>query len=92
MLGRVEDAITLARTGDETTTPQRTAGARRASTLTAREWEVAERLTRGLSNRQIAQELVITERTVASHVEHILNKLGLASRHQVGAWVAEHGC
>jgi DNA-binding CsgD family transcriptional regulator len=89
----VDDAIALAHAGDETGT-HRTAGglpAVTASVLTAREREVAERLMRGLSNRQIAEELVIAERTVASHVEHILNKLGFASRHQVGAWVAEHG-
>jgi DNA-binding NarL/FixJ family response regulator len=48
-------------------------------------------LTRGLSNRQIGAQLVITERTVVSHIEHILEKLGFASRHQVGAWVDEHG-
>jgi regulatory LuxR family protein len=34
------------------------------------------------------KKLVITERTVAAHIEHILNKLGFASRHQVGAWAA----
>jgi DNA-binding NarL/FixJ family response regulator len=58
--------------------------------LTRREREVAALLTRGLSNRQIAEQLVITERTVASHIEHILEKLGFASRHQVGAWMVEH--
>lgn len=61
------------------------------SVLTAREHQVAALLTRGLSNRQIAEQLVITERTVASHIEHILEKLGFASRHQVGAWMVEHG-
>jgi DNA-binding NarL/FixJ family response regulator len=48
-------------------------------------------LARGLSNRQIAERLMITERTVAAHIEHIHGKLGFASRHQVGAWAAEHG-
>jgi DNA-binding NarL/FixJ family response regulator len=33
---------------------------------------------------------VITQRTVAAHIEHILNKLGFASRTQVGVWAAEH--
>lgn len=59
--------------------------------LTRREQEVAVLLTRGLSNRQIAEQLVITERTAAAHIEHILRKLGFASRHQVGTWAAEHG-
>jgi DNA-binding NarL/FixJ family response regulator len=37
-----------------------------------------------------AEELVITQRTVAAHIEHILNKLAFASRTQVGVWAAEH--
>jgi len=52
---------------------------------------VAALLALGLTNRQIAQRLVVTERTVGAHVEHILDKLGFASRHQVGAWADEHG-
>ncbi len=58
--------------------------------LSPREQEVAVLLARGLSNRQIAGELVITERTVATHIEHMLGKLGYASRHQVAAWASEH--
>jgi non-specific serine/threonine protein kinase len=58
--------------------------------LSPREQEVAALLALGLTNRQIAERLVITPRTAAAHVEHLLNKLGFASRHQVGAWVAEH--
>src|SRR5437764_284692 len=48
----------------------------RATPLTRRESEVATLIARGLSNRQIAAALVISERTAANHVEHILNKLG----------------
>jgi DNA-binding NarL/FixJ family response regulator len=59
--------------------------------LSPREREVAAFLALGLSNRQIAERLVVTERTVGAHVEHILDKLGFASRHQVGAWADEHG-
>jgi len=59
--------------------------------LSPREQEVAALLAHGLSNRQIAERLVVTERTVATHIEHILDKLGFASRHQVGAWAAERG-
>ena len=59
--------------------------------LSPREQQVAALLAEHLSNRQIASRLVITERTVAAHVEHILDKLGVASRHQAGAWAAEHG-
>ena len=56
--------------------------------LTGREWEVAGRVTEGLSNREIGKALGISERTVDAHVQHILNKLGFNSRTQVAAWVA----
>ena len=65
--------------------------AQQAAGLSPREREVAALLALGLTNRQIAQRLVVTERTVGAHVEHILDKLGFASRHQVGAWADEHG-
>jgi predicted ATPase/DNA-binding CsgD family transcriptional regulator len=57
--------------------------------LTSREQQVAALIARGYTNRQIAAELVITEGTAASHVVHILNKLGYDSRSQVAAWVVE---
>jgi DNA-binding NarL/FixJ family response regulator len=63
----------------------------RAGPLTPREQEVAALLARGLSNRQIAERLVITDLTVAAHVEHILDKLSFASRTQIGVWAAERG-
>ncbi len=59
--------------------------------LSPRQRQVAALLARDLSNQQIAGQLVITERTVAAHVEHILDKLGFASRHQIGAWAIERG-
>jgi DNA-binding NarL/FixJ family response regulator len=59
--------------------------------LTPRQQAVAELVAYGLTNRQIAEQLVITERAVASHIEHILNKLGVVSRTQIGVWVAERG-
>ena len=61
------------------------------SRLTPREREVAALIARGLTNQQIADELVIAKRTAANHVEHILAKLGFHSRTQVATWVAEHG-
>ena len=57
--------------------------------LTQRERQVACLVTRGCSNRQIALELVVSERTVDTHVSHILRKLELSSRSQIAAWVVE---
>jgi non-specific serine/threonine protein kinase len=59
--------------------------------LTPRERQTAALIARGLTNREIAAELVITERTVMRHVEHILAKLGVRSRTQIAVWVVEHG-
>ncbi len=60
-------------------------------TLTAREREVLRGVARGLSNRAIAGELGITERTARTHVSNILAKLGLASRTQAALLAVQHG-
>ncbi|MGD6753426.1 helix-turn-helix transcriptional regulator [Streptomyces sp. BH105] len=57
--------------------------------LTRREREVAALVAEGLSNRQIAQRLVISKRTADAHVEHILTKLGFSSRAQIASLVGE---
>ncbi|WP_433243818.1 ATP-binding protein [Streptosporangium sp. CA-135522] len=59
------------------------------TTLTGREWEIAELIARGLSNKAIADELVISPATAARHVANILAKLGFSSRTQVATWVIE---
>ncbi|WP_433685797.1 response regulator transcription factor [Nocardia sp. CA-119907] len=56
--------------------------------LTARERQVAELVAQGLSNRQIAERLVLSPRTVDRHLENILCKLGYSSRTQIAAWTA----
>jgi DNA-binding CsgD family transcriptional regulator len=56
--------------------------------LTPREQQVAELIADGMSNREIAARLVISQRTVESHVGHILHKFGFTSRSQVLAWAA----
>jgi len=61
-----------------------------AASLTSREEEIAFLLAQGLSNKAIAKTLVIAQRTAETHVANILAKLGLTSRSQVAAWVAEH--
>jgi DNA-binding CsgD family transcriptional regulator len=57
--------------------------------LTRREEEVAILVSRGLTNRQIASELFISEHTVATHITKILKRLALSSRSRLSAWVAE---
>jgi non-specific serine/threonine protein kinase len=62
-----------------------------SAVLTRREAEVARLVAQGLRNRQIAAHLFLSERTVESHVDHILTKLGLSSRTQVVAWAGDLG-
>src|SRR3954451_21229052 len=65
-----------------------TSGQRNAQTwLTRRESEVADLIARGLTNEQIAEQLVVTPGTVANHVAHILVKLGVQSRVQIATSV-----
>jgi non-specific serine/threonine protein kinase len=75
-------------TGHSTRSGQ--ADSSRATPLTAREEQIAVLLAKGLSNKAIAKTLVIAQRTAETHVANILVKLGLNSRGQVAAWVAEH--
>ncbi|MFF9285097.1 ATP-binding protein [Streptomyces griseosporeus] len=58
---------------------------RSVDVLTRREREVAALVARGLSNREVAERLVISKRTVDAHVEHILAKLGITSRTDIPA-------
>jgi DNA-binding CsgD family transcriptional regulator len=59
--------------------------------LTAREREVAALIAQGKINREIAEELVVSERTVESHVSGIMFKLGVHSRRQIRDWAVEKG-
>ena len=61
-----------------------------ATELTPREREVAALVASGCTNREIAHQLMVAERTVETHLEHIFHKLGLTSRAQVAAWATRH--
>ena len=63
----------------------------RSHDLTRREREVVALLARGLTNRQIAEALVLTEGTAENYVQRVLGKLGFNNRVQVAAWAVEHG-
>jgi DNA-binding CsgD family transcriptional regulator len=71
---------------------RRPAAASSDSPLSPREFEVAGLVGRGLTNKQIGQNLYVSERTAENHVQHILTKLGLRNRSQIAAWASgEHG-
>jgi len=70
---------------------QLTAGPAGESPLSPRELEVARLVGQGLTNKQIGQNLYVSERTAENHVQHILTKLGLRNRSQIAAWASgEH--
>ena len=55
--------------------------------LSEREFEVAQLVAAGLTNRQIAQQLVLAPKTISAHVTHILTKLGAGRRAEIATWV-----
>ena len=63
----------------------------RRGPLSSREKQIAALVARGHRNREIAERLTISTRTVDAHVEHIRNKLGHQSRAQVASWATVHG-
>jgi len=85
-LGRVA-AVRLA-LGESDQTEVAAADGAEGAPLGKRELEVARLVADGLSNKQIAARLFISDRTVATHVGNILNKLGVNSRAQVASWMA----
>jgi DNA-binding NarL/FixJ family response regulator len=93
----VDDAVTVALAAPWLVTPEAVSDPelRRAATviglLTPRQQEVAILVAHGLTNRQVAERLVVSERAAAAHVGNILNRLGFNSRTQIGVWASEHG-
>lgn len=70
--------------------PARVERAQLPGGLTGREVQIVLDVARGLTNRQIAEELGISERTVDAHVQNIRNKLGMEKRAQIAAWASAH--
>ena len=91
----MEEAVEYALSKEEEADPPTTPAPEEASAsqapvaLTRREEEVAYLVARGLTNRHIAQELYLSERTIENHVSKILRKLGLASRAEIAAWATQ---
>lgn len=91
----LEEAIAYARASGQPTRP--TSGGEPAiaekltASLTPREQEVAALIAKGLTNREIAARLVVSERTAEGHVQSILNKLTFNSRAQIAAWAVRRG-
>src|SRR5262249_7488696 len=90
----LEQAIVYALSDDEasfarTVRTSPASSAPHTSPLTPREQEIAIRLARGRTNKDIALELVLATSTVERHVANILNKLALGSRTEVALWVAQ---
>ncbi|GAC1393741.1 MAG: hypothetical protein NVSMB38_23160 [Ktedonobacteraceae bacterium] len=75
---------------EKTPSPRR-AEAERFGGLTERERSIVVLITQGKSNRRIADELIVSERTVETHVSNIFFKLGFSSRTQIAAWAVEKG-
>ena len=63
----------------------------RPAGLTAREVEVLRLVARGLSNKEIAEQLVISPKTAGTHVEHIYTKIGVSNRAQASLFAMKHG-
>jgi len=82
---RAADAVLEAAGHKVTKRPEQAAG------LTAREIEVLRLLARGLQTKQIADELVVTPKTVSSHIEHIYKKIGASNRVGASLFATEHG-
>lgn len=82
----MDEAIAYA-LGPASDQPAPDAPRQRTAPLTPRELEVADLVAEGLTNREIAQRLVVGRRTVDTHVEHILAKLNFTARSQIAAWV-----
>jgi predicted ATPase/DNA-binding CsgD family transcriptional regulator len=87
----LDEAVGYALT-DDPAGPRRAARREAADSgneVTPREWQICELVAEGLSNKEIAARLVISQRTAESHVQNVLNKMGFANRSLIATWVAQ---
>ena len=85
----IDAGVAFATEGEQRLKPASEARSRPPAALTRRQLEIARLVADGLSNRQIAARLFLSERTVETHITNILNRLGLSSRIQLSRWMAE---
>ena len=83
----VEEAVEYSLGQAPVKAPARAAAAQPTTPLSRREQEIARLIAEGLTNKEVASKLFISNRTVETHVTNMLNKLGLSSRTQLARWV-----
>ncbi len=76
---------------DDAAAPAPTGEVDEASLLSPRERDVAQLVAAGSSNREIADALVVSVKTVETHIQHIFRKLNVKARSEVAVWAARHG-
>ena len=84
----IDEAMDLALRDDAAAVP---AAADGAGSLSSRELDVAKLIANGSSNRDIADVLVVSVKTVETHIQHIFRKLNVKARSEVAVWAARNG-
>jgi len=85
----IDEGVAFAVADEQPPKPAPSVKAASDTVLTPRQLEIARLIAGDLTNRQIADRLFLSERTVETHITNILNKLGLNSRIQLSRWLAE---
>jgi len=85
----IDEGVAFAVEGEQRPSPTPATRSQPPAVLTRRQLDVARLVADDLSNKQIADRLFLSERTVETHITNILNKLGLNSRTQISRWMAD---